>query len=188
MFRAAGDQTAVDISSAQMWLHRLLTIDSYAAPDLVNARAFHFERVVQDVIDETAWRPPPELHEMRGRTLRLGSVSITDVDALAARDGTLLLVSCKSIPHTAELDAGIHARVRNVRTSLEEYDAYWQDKVKLFRANPIGDNYDFSGYQVLGNVCILHVEFTHIEQTRFVTETLRAVGSFTELQTYLAGV
>jgi hypothetical protein len=185
VFRPAGEQTVVDISSAGMWLHRLLTVDRDAPPDLVNARALHFEKVVQDTIDETVWRPSSELVKLRGKTLRLGSNSITDIDALATRGSVLLLVSCKSIPHTAELDSGVYDRVRNVRTNLEEYDAYWQDRMDWFRANSIGDNYNFSGHRIVGTVCTPHVEFTHLEQTRFVTDTLRAVISLDELGTYL---
>ncbi|WP_457112239.1 hypothetical protein [Marmoricola sp. URHA0025 HA25] len=184
--RVAGDQTVVDLRGASLWLERLLTVDKDAPSDLVKARATHFEELVQHEIDATAASPPADLRIMRGRSLRLRGDAVTDVDALALVGNTLLLVSCKSIVRTPELDAGAFALVRNVRTNLEKYDAFWQGRMDILRSSPEGDNYDFRGYDIAGVVCTPAVEFTHADQSRDVLPALPAVVSLNELKEYLA--
>jgi len=184
--RNAGDQTIVDLRSASLWLERLLTVDKDAPAALVKARATHFEELVQYEIDATPAAPPTELRKMRGRDLWLKGNMVTDADALAVVGDVLLVVSCKSIPRTPDLDAGVYARVRNVRTDLEKYDSFWQERMEILRANPRGDNYDFRGFDIVGVVCTPSVEFTYAEQFRPVLGDLAAVVSLGELKEYLS--
>lgn len=184
--RQAGQQTVVDLRSASLWLERMLSISQSEPVELVKARSTHFEELVQRAIDDSRAAPPSDLRAMRGRDLRLNGLAITDVDALAVSGQVLLLVSCKSIVRTQELDAGVHARVRNVRTDLEKYDAFWVSRVDRLRANPKGDNYDFRGYEIHGVVCTPAVEFTHAPQLRRVLGDLRAVVSLDELTDFLS--
>lgn len=184
--RNAGDQTIVDLRSASLWLERLLTVDKDAPAALTKARATHFEELVQYEIDATPAAPPTELRKMRGRDLRLKGNMVTDADALAVIGDVLLVVSCKSIPRTPDLDAGFYARVRNVRTDLEKYDSFWQERMEILRASPRGDNYDFRGFDIVGVVCTPSVEFTYAEQFRPVLGDLAAVVSLGELKEYLS--
>lgn len=86
---------------------------------------------------------------------------ITDLDAVAVRDRTLLLLSCQSVPYSEELDAGVHAAVRNVRTLVEQACRWWDEVVAELTAHPVGDNYDVSGFEhVAGAVVVPHVVFT----------------------------
>lgn len=187
ILREAGEQSVVDVRSASLWLDRLLTVDKDSPSGLVNARAAHFEELVQHEIDSTPAVPPGVLRELRGRELRRDGTPITDIDALAVLGDTLLLVSCKSIVRSPELDAGVYARVRNVRTDLERYDAYWQGRMAFLRTNPKGDNYDLRPYRIAGVVCTPAVEFTHAEQSRPILGDLTAVTSFQELLEFLRG-
>jgi hypothetical protein len=70
IFRMAGDQTAIDIYSAILRLHRLLTVENTAPSGLVNARGGHFEDIVQATIDASPWRPPEKFANSEERRLR----------------------------------------------------------------------------------------------------------------------
>lgn len=189
VLRSAGEQTIVDISTASMWLRDLLTVSNAAEGSMIQARADHFELFVQEEIDRSRWRPPESLRDLRGRTLRLSGRMVTDIDAIAMKDNVILLVSCKSMPYTRDLDAGVYNSVRNVRTALKGYDEEWVERVKLFNEYPCGDNYDLRGYRIIGAVCIPFVAYTEVEQTRVVENVgenaLRAVCSIGELQQFL---
>ncbi|MBF6090757.1 hypothetical protein [Nocardia cyriacigeorgica] len=189
--RQAGDMCLVDVSSASSLLHELLTIKNHESADLRNARGEHFELHTQDVIDLSPWRPPDSLRKYRGRTLRLGGRAITDIDALATVADVAVLISCKSILHTHESDAGEYKSVRNVKSLLEESDAKWSSVIEALRRAPVGDNYDFSGYKLVGLVCTPHVEFVDTPQARDVFtpdmagNRIRAVASLSEIMSFI---
>jgi hypothetical protein len=131
-----------------------------------------------------------KIRQLRGKALKISNESVTDVDAIAVSGTTILLISCKSIPHTPELDAGIYDRVRNVRTHLEKSDKEWLERLATFRSSPRGANFDFSGYEIVGVVCVPHIEFTFADQARIVLgeeagRHLRAVASLSEILTYI---
>jgi hypothetical protein len=189
ILREAGEQTAVDIFAATQRLRYLLTVLNDAPIDMVRARAGHFELVVQDLIDASPWRPPDVLRDLRGRTLRFSSNMITDIDAIASKKNVVILVSCKSMPYTPDLDAGVYNKVRNLRTNLEEYDADWVAKTNFICRNPRGDNYNLPGYDIYGVVCVPFVPFTALDQARKImtteTASLPAVCSVEELHRFL---
>ncbi len=189
IIRWAGDQIAVDIDAATDRLDRMLTIPNRIGGNLVNARAAHFEQYMQGQIDQTPWMPGPPLRALWSKTLRINGKDITDVDAIAARGSTVLLVSCKSILYTPEYDGGDYRPVRNIRTNLEEYDTEWQARIAALRKSPVGDNYDLTGYALYGVVCTPHVSFVHEPQARIVIFSgeryLRATCSAYELRNFL---
>lgn len=190
VLRVVGEQTVVDVASASHWMNQLLAVPNSSTNQLVKARATHFEHVVQELIDNTDWAPAGAYRDLCGRELRLNGMKVTDIDALAVRGGTALFVSCKSIPHTPEYDAGLHKAVRNVRSKVEEADEEWAKRLMTLRASPVGDNYDLSGLELVGVVCIPFVAFTFADQSRPALaqgETqLRAVCSVQELQAFLS--
>jgi len=190
ILRNIGNRTVIDMSAATNRLTYLTTVQNKVPEKMIKARAGNFELFVQGMIDKSRWAPSKELRNLRGRTLRLDGKHITDIDAIASIDGNLLLVSCKSMPYTLELDAGYHSKVRNIRTAVEEYDAEWVAKIEFFKLHPRGDNYDFSGFNILGVVAIPFVPFVHAHQTRkaaiYERQYLRAVCSTGELETFLS--
>lgn len=95
ILRILGEFVVVDVTAASYAL--LTRIEVNRSPLQGNMRARAFEDQCQQLIDETRWKPVPELSAMRGRTLRIGGRNLTDIDAVAAKGDTLLLVSCKSL-------------------------------------------------------------------------------------------
>jgi hypothetical protein len=162
VIRRAGEQVVIDLVAAYSRLIRMVTVASGRGGVLVNSEAAHFEQVVQRVVNASAWRPEPGLADVRGRHLRLGGQTITDIDAIACHGGTSLLISCKSVAYTSDYDAGAYNVVRNARTMLEKAVREWDGKLETLRSNPVGDNYDFSGVgRIEGVVVTPHVLFVH---------------------------
>jgi hypothetical protein len=190
IIRRAGEQLVIDLHSAAPRMVRMLTIpgDNPHA----RSRGTHFELVVQNTIDNTPWRPPELLRQIRGRTLTRQGTKVTDVDAIGTKDDILLLASCKSISYSNEYDAGKYEVVRNVWTRLEKDKAYWDTIVRGFRDQPAGDNYDFTGYRRIEGVVITpHVLFVHsgaLTQEAFTgaDDKPRTVSSIGELQRFLS--
>ncbi len=155
---------------------------------IANARAQHFEDEVQLVIDATRWRPEEPLRSLRRRTLRIQGRKITDIDALGCESqGRLLLVSCKSMPYTPEYDAGYHRAVRNEADRLEKAVEALGRTIALLRRDPVGDNYDFTGFaDIVGVVCTPHVVFGAWEVvSRYAAIDLRITSSVRELAHWL---
>src|SRR5579872_4377381 len=121
--------------------------------DAANSSADHFELQVQAAIDATPWRPPVPLARLRGRPLRLGGQDITDLDAVAARGDVLIAVSCKGVVYSTDYDAGNFKTVRNAASTVTDGMVEWRDRMDRLRANPKGDNYDFTGKTIVGVVC-----------------------------------
>ena len=156
--------------------------------EIANARAEHFEDEVQSVIDATGWRPGGPLRAIRRRTLRIQGKTITDIDAIGCGShGRLLLVSCKSMLYTPEYDTGEHGAVRNVADRLEEAVAALERTIAVLDRDPIGDNYDFTGFtDIIGVVCTPHVVFTAWQVvSRHAAIDLRITPSVQELAHWL---
>lgn len=153
-----------------------------------NVRATHFEEEVQRVIDASPWAPPDALRSLRGRALRRDGAAITDLDAVGARDGVLLLVSAKSRLYTALYDTGEHVQVRNAATTVEQAVGRWREVVAYLDAHRRGDNYDFSAADhMIGVVCTPQVVWVPLgEATEEAAPGLRAASSAEELERWLA--
>lgn len=162
--RPHAEAIIIDVDAATQRLPKLLSFPRSLGGELVNSRARRFEDVVQEMIDSTGWAPSEHLRSIRAlKSLRLGGQDVTDFDAVAERDGVLLAVDCKSIVYTPEYDRGDFGVVRNVRTDIEGYVRKWADRIDRLRSDPVGDNYDLSGYrQVIGIICTPHVYFVHV--------------------------
>lgn len=111
---------------------------------VANARAQTFEEQVQDMIDETRARPRDAWRDYRGRTLRIEGEPVTDIDALFELDGRLVLVNCKSVPDSDELERGDWKAIRNTVSRIHSDIAAWEQKVARLRQQCTGDNYDFT--------------------------------------------
>jgi hypothetical protein len=107
LLRVDGNFAIFDFDNATTALE--MTLDFPAIHGrTANARSWHFENVVQREIDRSRGAPPESLRALRGRTLRKGVKSITDVDAVATKIDELLIVSAKSIVFSRALDRGDH--------------------------------------------------------------------------------
>ena len=119
-----------------------------------NVWASTFEERVQAWVNLSGWSPPPELAQLRGRTLRRSGRSITDVDAIGERQGQLLLISCKSRALTEAFERGDYSEVRNARSDAEQALTSLRDAITNLRQEPIGDNFNFSEYQEIVGVVV----------------------------------
>jgi hypothetical protein len=102
----------------------------------VNFWSEHFERDVQEVIDGTHWRPAGDARDLVGRKISKGDALLTDLDAVGASDGRLLLVSCKSTAFTVPALRGEHAITRNLVDKIHSAAREWDAIVDAVRAEP----------------------------------------------------
>jgi hypothetical protein len=147
-----------------------------------------FEDRIQAWIDQSAWRPVPDLAAMQRRTLRRAGRRLTDVDAVGARDGQLLIVSCKSRALTDAFERGEYDEVRNVRTQAAQALADLERVVADLRATPVGDNFDFSSYREIAGVVVFPF-LPYVEPHWLRAEAIPGLPSIvdsTELQRFFA--
>jgi hypothetical protein len=131
----AGPYTLVDLAGASHLLLESLVRPLEGAG--ANFWSGQFEIDVQHLVDGTPWRPTGALRQLIGRTVRRADgTHITDIDAVAARNRDLLLISCKSVASTSDLVRGSHAAVRNFREKAERAVAEWDAKVTGLREDP----------------------------------------------------
>lgn len=154
ILREEASDIAIDVAASSALLHELITIPKSTGGALVNVPARSFELEAQRVIDDSLWKPPPTLIDLRGVTLRRHGGDLTDIDALGSRSDVLLVASCKNVTFSRDYDAGIFSTVRNVRTTIEDAVIHWDKVVQDLRANPVGDNYDFSSFRTIVGVVV----------------------------------
>jgi hypothetical protein len=153
-----------------------------------NQYAAHFEDDVQQIIDQSPWRPGDRLRALRRRTLQLASGQmLTDLDAVGEKGTTALLVSAKSVPYSPAYDKGEYGEIRNRSSDAVDAANAWAQKMALLRSNPVGANYDLSAYQDL--VAPVVAPFAPYlptgPATRELSSGLRAVASVDELVAWL---
>lgn len=182
--RRQGTLLALDMTVASQAL-----LDAFRARRLSGdkARGRQFELNLQAAIDETPWRPPPSIRKLRGVFLRIDGNDVTDVDAIAARGRTLVLVSCKSIVYGAAYDAGMFKEINNARSTVVDGVAEWKKRVARLAGTRLGDNYDFTEYgDLVGVVCTPFAPYVQDEAAlAFVRPGLRANSSASELVRWL---
>jgi hypothetical protein len=184
--RRCGDTIFLDLACASMRLNKSLEFPKVDG-EQANARAAHFEDSVQAMIDTSPWFSPTTQQYHR-RSLRNKGRVITDVDAIGAKSNSLLLVSCKSALY-AEYDTADYRVVRNTSQLVEKAVLAWTEICSYLRANPIGDNYDFSGHhEMLGVVCTPVVVYLPVGMaTAVIADGLFASVSVNELRDWLHG-
>jgi hypothetical protein len=184
--RRDGNYLFVDLYAATQRLESAFTFPKLQG-DEANARGDHFEDAVQELIDQTGWKPSGDLRSMQRRALRLNGQKITDLDAVGERNGVLLGVSCKSRIYSAEYHAGEYQAVRNAAQGIEEAVTHATRIGELLLQHPRGDNYDFSAYsQVIVPVVTPITVYVPIgAATGFLIGKLRAASSIAEFDEFL---
>jgi hypothetical protein len=89
------------------------------------------------------WAPTDRL-QPRGRTLRRDGKFITDIDALGERGGTVLLVSCESVPFSAAYGRGEDRAIEAIVHKANEAIVAWADETTSCASIRFGENYDLS--------------------------------------------
>ncbi len=135
----------IDLAAASYALLSRTTIDRRDSVS-ANIRSLAFELQVQSEIDKSTWAPGRSLAELRGRPLRRNGKAITDLDAIGAKNRTLLAASCKSVIYDREYDKGSHRVIRAMSETVDAAVAHWRNIVMDLFEHPLGDNFDFSQY------------------------------------------
>lgn len=180
-----GPQTLVDAWAYAWHVTDGLKLSPHTGGAIANLSAEEFELATQGLIDASVLAPPIALRELRGKTLRLNGQAVTDIDAILVADATkLFLISCKKFVIGVDYRAGDYRAARNREQRLNAALDEWGDRVAVFRDAPIGDNYDFSGYQIEGFILLPELIFTPREDAR---ETLHFGGGglfFTKVESF----
>lgn len=186
VFRHDGDAVCVDLAAAASRLDTSLEFPAIQG-ELANARAHHFEDEVQAIIDDSCWQPSSGLWGLRRRKIMRNGRQISDVDAIGEHEGTLLLVSCKSVVYSKSYDAGDYKAVRNAASLVRDAVLRWDAVMEELRQNRTGDNYDLSSLRsIVGVVCTPNVIFVDLDTAkRFAAPGLRSSSSAVELAEWL---
>jgi len=174
----------VDLVAASLRFNRAFEFPR-AAGAQANARAEHFEESVQALLNSSPWASA-ELKLFWRRTLRHNGKRVTDIDAIGANRRKLLLISCKSILY-AEYESANYKILRNASDTVEKAVIEWKQTCEFFKANPLGDNYDFTAYEnVIGLVCTPGVIYTPLgPATSMGNDGLYGAVSISELRVWL---
>ncbi|WP_141721835.1 hypothetical protein [Micromonospora citrea] len=181
--RELADAVILDVVGASESLRRLLTYSS-ADGKIANVRGQHFERKLQELIDDTPAKPTGVARSLIRRKIKRAGNAFTDIDAVAYRDGTLLLVDAKSKRYDDNYETGSWQAVKNLRDALEKDAAKWQQQVTAMVDENLVD--ELSSYSaVKGVVCTPFVPYLmSADALDFVVDGLRAVVSGGELESW----
>ncbi|HEY0166529.1 MAG TPA: hypothetical protein VGB75_05745 [Jatrophihabitans sp.] len=134
IIRPARKSVIIDLSTATGALQdrHIRAVDGAEA----NAWGAAFEKHLQSQIDKTAHRPPPELRPLIGKKIRrVDRRVLTDIDAIAVLDGTLLLIDGKSYPSTEGIRQGEFTAIRAYREKVENDTEKWKRNCEYIDAN-----------------------------------------------------
>lgn len=188
VLRTDGNAALLDFYFASLRLNTLIS-EFGRTGVAANIRSNFFELSVQAAIDGSAWKPTEAVAALRGKPLRRQGRHITDIDAIGIQGGRLLCVSCKSTLYSPQYDAGEFRTIRNREGMLLAAIADWNKKIETLRADPRGDNFDFSIFtDIIGVVCTPLPVYTGTTPVASVTPpTLPPGCSFYELELWLNG-
>ena len=178
-------QTLVDAWGYAWHVTDGLKLSPHTGGPIANLSAAQFESATQDLIDASVLAPPAKLRALRGKTLRLNGQAVTDIDAILVADKTkLFLLSCKKYLIRVDYLAGEYAAARNGTQRLDAALDEWKDRVATFQESPIGDNYDFSGYDIEGFIVLPELIFTPRKDSRETLHFGRNDLFFTKVESY----
>lgn len=152
-FRQHGEIVGVDLCAVTNAFH-VATRMPLISGAFANHRSSLFECAVQSAIEDSAWAPDAELRALRGRRLLTDGRAVTDVDAIGAHEGTLLLVDCLDNVRDEEAAfTGDYKTYRNMASRLEDKvvgdvagrGRGWLEKIAALPGKR-GDNWDLSAY------------------------------------------
>ncbi len=186
ILEAGEDAIAVDLWSATERLYNRLQYPSLQG-EVANLRAKHFEAAVQEVVDRSSWRPSAAFRQYVGRHLRQNGRELTDIDAIAERNGVVLLISCKSVLPNEAFERGDYRELRNAVTTIVDGTKKYRALADVIRTAPRGDNFDFSAAQSIHFVLVTPSTI-HVPQAvgeRIALNGLREYSTVEELRQWL---
>jgi hypothetical protein len=187
IIRREKDIIIIDLVAATRWLGLLLDLSTLTGNE-ANIRGVHFENTVQQIIDDTKWKPSENIRSYRRIQLRKRNGDyLTDIDAIGEKNDQLLIVSCKSIALSKGYDVGNYNTVRNARTTVEKAVEKWLKVKKYLKKYAFGRNYDFSKFiDIISVVCTPSIIFVSNKNALgFERKGLRKSVSLNELKIWL---
>ncbi len=152
ILRTNGTRVLCDLYAASECLSYALTSEIVVG-NIANDRGKHFENQVQALVDQTEWRPSDKLNKIRNQKQirRPNGTHITDIDAIAFKDGKLIVVSCKSQLVSDQTVTGDYCFIKSKAIALykalekAEKDSSYLNE---FKKNSKG-SYDFSNANII---------------------------------------
>ena len=124
--------------------------------DRRRTRSLDFEQVIQEIVDQSAWAPPPPIRQLVGRSIRRHDGAIlTDIDSIATRDETLVLIDTKSYASVGAVE-GLYSPTQNILGRLKHDVVAWRERVQYVRSNPVGRQYDFSAFTRIAGLVVVN--------------------------------
>ena len=142
---SANGELLVDLVTASRRVIWLLTLTSSGGGSRAVARGGHFEALVRSEIQRLGYGPRDNaLAEIVGRQLKRNGEFITDIDGIVdLGDGTVLFVSAKSYPYTAEYASGRYAAVSAITSKVLKDIKTWEQRLHKLLAAPTGPTQNF---------------------------------------------
>ncbi len=145
----------LDLTSATLQLEAVIAEATAGGGPISGQRARSWEHTVQAAIDGTPWKPRGRVRDLISRRLKLDGKVYTDVDAVAAKDQEIIIVSCKSWQLSHRYWLGDFGASRNKDKDLIE--AARKLHLDIQKMADYGDRAGFAfseSHSVRGVVCI----------------------------------
>jgi hypothetical protein len=153
--RAGDDSFCVDLLSACLRLESTLAEGTAGGGSVSGSRGRTWEEAVQATIDSSKCRPTGDARKLISKKLRIHRQALTDVDAVAIRGKSLLIVSCKSWQLSIRYENGdFHTRKNKARDLVVAAAKLHRDLLRIRDAGVVS-GFDFRPFSELsGYLCV----------------------------------
>jgi hypothetical protein len=174
------DFTWYDCTSASMYLIKsLVEIDEPTESRIANCRGDLFEKQVREIVRHFTEAPAPIPPKP---ALRYMGQDISDIDAcLKMADGSLMILSCKSIIMRPGILKISHRDTRNVAQRVYGYHQELAKTIDFLSKNRRGDNYDLAKYKDVHGAVITPFPVMSPNLGETYPETVPGLGSVTHV-------
>jgi hypothetical protein len=154
-----------------------------------NVWATAFEHEIQALVDLTPWRPPEHIRARVGKKVVVAGHEVTDIDAIAYRDGVLLLIDCKSYMIGRRLAAGEYWPVKSHQEKVDKAAANWAQRLATIDANRESLHMDLPADVTIAGVVVVAAPPFVLPgpSTESVLDDLLRVTTAAELTQFLSG-
>lgn len=162
--RLGRDFFCIDIISVTLRIEALLAHATAGGGPISGYRGKHWEKWVQEAIDETPWRPSGSVRGLISKKLKANGKVFTDVDAVGSRSDQLLIVSCKSWQLGTSLDLGDYAARRNKSKDVVKAGLKLQEDLRQLRTYGSDNGVDVDSFRSIGGVLCITTPFLLTEE------------------------
>lgn len=120
---------------------------------VANARGAFFENQVAEILENSALGKLKKGTPKAKTVIKHNKRYITDIDAIGETEDFVLIVSAKSQMFTDEQEAGDYKKCQSQLQNTQKYLQKQQEIIDDLTLNPKGDNYDFTGKEIIWTLC-----------------------------------